>query len=293
MAKKRNKRVNDGNILFGTEAQPSEESNAATEKPKEKSFLSGFGRGERIAAIGVCFLLVVGALGAGLGEKIASVFTTRILNQKTSQSQSAQNALMPTSLNPATTTQLSKEYIYAGSRMLAIEDAGSAPPPSRVNVALASNGATASASSMTTDLQGWSFLPSSANNGDRRGINETQNGYWRDGTGSAFPDWLEIEFSGAKSINEIDVFTVQDNSTNPSEPTETMTFSSYGITNFEVQYQSGTGWTPVPGGTVSGNNNVWRKFTFEPITTTKIRVWVNNAADSRSRIVEVEAWSGA
>jgi RHS repeat-associated protein len=48
----------------------------------------------------------------------------------------------------------------------------------------------------------------------------------------------------------------------------------------------------VPGGSVTGNNKVWRQFTFSPITTNKIRVVVNAGADNAfSRVVEVEAWA--
>ncbi|HBB89633.1 MAG TPA: hypothetical protein DC047_18660 [Blastocatellia bacterium] len=43
-----------------------------------------------------------------------------------------------------------------------------------------------------------------------------------------------MDFDGSKTIDEIDVFTLQDNAGSPSEPTETMTFSQYGATAFEV-----------------------------------------------------------
>jgi RHS repeat-associated protein len=41
---------------------------------------------------------------------------------------------------------------------------------------------------------------------------------------------------------------------------------------------------------VTGNNKVWRKFTFSPITTSKIRVWINQVPDSWSRVVEIQAF---
>src|SRR6185369_2045651 len=46
---------------------------------------------------------------------------------------------------PTPTPQLSKEYIYSGQRLLAVEDANAIP--CRFNVAFASNGGVASASS--------------------------------------------------------------------------------------------------------------------------------------------------
>ena len=150
----------------------------------------------------------------------------------------------------------------------------------RLNVAAAVNGGTATASS---SYGGYS--PSTAIDGDRKGLS-----WWTDGSGATWPDWLEVDFNGAKTINEIDVFTLQDNYGSPVDPTTTLTFSLYGLTDFTLQYWNGTTWQTVPGGVVSGNTLVWRQVTFAPLTTTKIRVWVTNALNSWSRITEVEAW---
>jgi hypothetical protein len=158
-----------------------------------------------------------------------------------------------------------------------------------VNVALAANGGTATASSTASG----GYAPSGAINGDRQGLNWGAGGGWNDATPSTFPDWLEVDFNGTKTINEIDVFSVQDNYQAPTEPTPTMTFSQYGLTDFQVQYWTGTQWVTVPGGTVSGNSLVWRQFSFAAVTTTAIRVWVTNALNTWSRITEVEAWGTA
>jgi len=156
------------------------------------------------------------------------------------------------------------------------------------NVALASNGATAIASSTYSNA----FPASGAINGDRKGLLWGNGGGWNDGTSFLFPDTLEVDFSGSSSISEIDVFTIQDNYANPSDPTSTMTFASYGTRDFEVQYWTGSAWSPIPGGTVTGNNLVWRKFNFSPLTTDKIRIVVTGTADGVfSRIAELEAWS--
>ena len=132
----------------------------------------------------------------------------------------------------------------------------------RTNVALAANGATAIGA----------------------------GGGWNDGTPNSWPDWLEVDFAGAKTINEVDVFSVQDNVYAPVEPTRTMTFTRYGLTDFTVQYWNGTQWLAVPGGTVSGNTLVWRQLTFAAVTTTKIRVFITAALDTWSRVTEVEAY---
>jgi PKD repeat protein len=162
-----------------------------------------------------------------------------------------------------------------------------APVSSATNVALASNGGTASASSSYSS----GFSPATTINGDRKGFNLGSTGGWHDATPSAFPDWLQVTFNAAYSIAEIDVFTVQDSYTSPADPTPGMTFSKYGITAFQVQYWNGSAWTDVPGGNVTGNNLVWRKFTFTPITTNSIRVLANAASDPYSRITEIEAWA--
>jgi len=73
-----------------------------------------------------------------------------------------------------------------------------------------------------------------------------------------------------------------------------MTFTLYGITSFEVQYWDGANWVTIPGGNIVGNNNVWRKIVFTPVTTTKIRVLVNDSVDHAfSRITEVEAYTSS
>ncbi|MDY0747258.1 PKD domain-containing protein [Paucibacter sp. R3-3] len=156
-----------------------------------------------------------------------------------------------------------------------------------INVAASANGGVATASSVFDS----NYPASAVNNGDRRGLNWGAGGAWADGTAGVYPDWVQIDFNGAQTISEIDVFTLQDNSSSPSVPTLAMTFSNYGITDFSVQYWNGAAWVAVPGGNVTGNNKVWRQFSFAPITTQRIRVQVNNSAYYLSRIAEVEAWT--
>jgi hypothetical protein len=165
--------------------------------------------------------------------------------------------------------------------------------PARINYALASNGGVASASSTTPDTQspGYEFHTTAANDGDRAGHSYPHNAFWRDDTSDAYPDWLQIDFSGSKTIDEIDLFSVQDGiEGNVTEPTETQTFSLYGLTAFDIQYWNGSGWATVPNGSVTGNNKVWKKLTFPELSTTKIRVMVNGALYGRSRMVELEAY---
>ena len=176
-----------------------------------------------------------------------------------------------------------KEYGYRNGQLLITAEAPAAPP---VNVASAANGATVTASSSYSG-----FAASGAINGDRKGLFVWQNGFWSTAV-AGFPAWLEVQFNGSRTITEIDVVTAQDNYNAPIEPSESTTFSQYGLTGYQVQYWTGSAWTTVPGGTVSGNNKVWRKFTFAAITTAKIRVLSSASPDSYSRLMEVEAWTG-
>ena len=172
-----------------------------------------------------------------------------------------------------------KEYGYRDGQLL-ITATG------RFNVALAANGAVATASSAHTCC---GFSTTGAINGNNRGPWGNGEG-WNDATPNSVPDWIQVDFAGSKTIDEIDVFSLHDNYTQENTPTETQTFTLYGLLSFDVQYWNGSSWTTIPGGSVSGNNKVWRKFTFSPITTSKIRVWINQVPDSWSRVVEIQAF---
>jgi RHS repeat-associated protein len=103
-------------------------------------------------------------------------------------------------------------------------------------------------------------------------------------------DWIQVDFAGSKTIDEISVFSLHDNYTVENTPTETQTFTLYGLLNFNVEYWNGSSWVTVPGGSVTANNKVWRKFTFSPITTSKIRVYITAVPDAWSRVVEIQAF---
>jgi hypothetical protein len=121
-------------------------------------------------------------------------------------------------------------------------------------------------------------------------MNWSNGGIWNDNSRTIYPDFLQIDLAGTKTIDEIDVFTVQDNYPNPSEPTQADTFTLYGVTAFDVQYWNGSTWVTVPGGSVAANNKVWTRFTFPAVSTSKIRLQINAALGNYSRLVEVEAW---
>jgi hypothetical protein len=166
------------------------------------------------------------------------------------------------------------------------------------NYAGASHKAKASASSAAAG-----YDPKGAIDGDRKGLNFGKDGYWNS-KDATFPQWLEVDFSGTRTITEIDVFTIQDNYASPAEPTPTMEFTAYGLTDFGVEFwsewtgvplpggASGGFWVPISAASRSGNKLVWNQFDFSkaPITTSRIRVRCLGSSDKQSRIAEVEAW---
>ena len=170
------------------------------------------------------------------------------------------------------------------SRVVEIE-AWEAPPSN--NVALASNGGQAFASSALSSA----FPASAIVNGDNIGSGwAAGTGGWHDATGNTFPDYLEIHFNGEKRINEVDLFTLQDNFNEPVEPTADLTFSQYGVTAFRVSYWNSATSQWVTLDEVHNNNLVWRKLEFAAVTTTKLSIAILNGATNHSRVVEIEAW---
>ncbi len=164
------------------------------------------------------------------------------------------------------------------------------PPICPTNVAAGSYGATASASSEISP----NYPASGAIDGNRTGAGWGTGVGWNDATAGVYPDHLIINFGVAQQISEIDVYSLQDNYASPVDPSDSMTFNYYGLTNFQVQVPDGLGgWTTVPGGNITGNNLVKRKVIFgSPVTTSQIRILVNASADGvYSRVVEVEAYS--
>ena len=129
------------------------------------------------------------------------------------------------------------------------------------------------------------------NNGDRAGLNWGNGGGWNDATDGVFPDWVQINFSGPKTIDHVIVYTMQDNYASPVDPPDTLTFSLYGITDFQVQGWNGSAWVTL--GSVTGNNLVKRQVNFAATTTDRIRVNVTGApgellAHHRDRGLDVE-----
>jgi hypothetical protein len=112
---------------------------------QQNRFWSGWSTGERIGVVAVCLFLSLAAFGAGL-KYLEESARQQKFNAKNSSNK--ENASLLNSINPfvepplpTATPQLSKEYIYAGSRMLAVEDKNaSALPPADLAVWRPSSG---------------------------------------------------------------------------------------------------------------------------------------------------------
>ena len=158
------------------------------------------------------------------------------------------------------------------------------PATSSSAIALASVGAVTSASSTYSSA----YPVAAVNDNQRTSINWGNGGGWNDATANMQPDWVQINFNGTKTIDRMVVYTIQDNYTNPIEPTDTLTFSTYGVTGFTVQGWDGSAWVTIA--TVSGNNLVKRTVSFAAFITDQIRVNVTSELAGYSRITEIEAW---
>ncbi len=164
-------------------------------------------------------------------------------------------------------------------------------PLLRTNYALASNlGKVVSSTTLAP------YAETYVNDGDRTGAGDK---VWLDSTLGSFPDYIEIDLDGKKTIDEIDVITRQDDLKTPGEPSLSQVFTLYGITAYDVLYWDGGAWVTVPDGHVgrgkfapSPNDKVWRQLKLAtPVVTDKIRIQINGGKDNTySRVVEVEAW---
>ncbi|MFN6965220.1 MAG: PA14 domain-containing protein [Pyrinomonadaceae bacterium] len=166
-------------------------------------------------------------------------------------------------------------------------------PEHQINYALASIGATASGSSsdpLYPAAAAINGIPHTNNQWGDAAAYETGNGWKSVGTPTAgSPEWLEVDFGLVREISQVDVITQKDDYTSTTAPErDATTFTLYGITDYKIQYWNGSSWTDVV--SVTGNNKVWRRHTFVPVSTQKVRVLVTGSATVNAQIIELEAW---
>jgi hypothetical protein len=152
------------------------------------------------------------------------------------------------------TAQYSGDAIYNPATSLPVSqvvESPPAPPPNSSNVALASAG-------------------------------------WTDGTPSDFPDGVQIDFAGMQTIDRVVVYTLQDNAASPEEPGDTLAFTQYGVTDFDIEAWDGSAGVTLA--TASGNARVKRTVDFAAFTTDRIRINVTHSVDGYVHLTEIEAW---
>ena len=133
------------------------------------------------------------------------------------------------------------------------------------------------------------YAAAAAIDGDRTGVNWGAGGGWNDATRSVFPDWLEVNFGGQKSVSIVRVVTLQNDYGSALDPTATTAATVYGLRDFDVEFWDGSGWRLVPGGQVRSNDLALRTLIFPEVTTDRVRVVVRAAREHFSRVVELEA----
>lgn len=162
------------------------------------------------------------------------------------------------------------------------------------NVALMSFGSWVEASSAWPSPDNTlKFQPNHAIDGKRTG-----DSFWNDGTQGEYPDSLEVHFRKRQTIDTVNVFSVADDydAPQPAEPTEETVFTQHGCVDFYLEYLTDEGqWELIPGSQVTGNDKVWKKITFDPLTTTAVRIVITKSASQLgfSYISELEVWSCA
>jgi hypothetical protein len=221
-------------------------------------------------------------------------FSTNLSGQRPKQKDNATSTIAPLTTTKDTNLVASKNTPLATRAVFVAPQISSG-----TNVAASSNGAVATASSVHVS---GNYPVAAVNNGDRKAMNWGSGGGWNDNThGDYSSDIVQVNFSSFNFVSQINVFTLRNNfQDNMTPPTLTETFNTCenggnGITEFEVQFWTGSMWVTIPGGLVRDNNKVWRQFTFPEVWASAVRVQVHGAVRftsglNYSRIVEIEAF---
>jgi len=97
--------------------------------------------------------------------------------------------------------------------------------PASTNVALAANGGVASASSTFSAK----YPLGGVIDGDRAGALWGNGGGWADATIDNFPDWLQVNFNGVKTLDSVVVYSLSDTYASGVAPSDTLTSSQYAL----------------------------------------------------------------
>lgn len=154
------------------------------------------------------------------------------------------------------------------------------------NVASVDNGATITASSQYSDM----FPATSLIDGRTTSEDWGSGGGWSDNTPGVFPDWVEISFSGSKTVDSMNIYTVN---------REDLKADTYGVRDLSFEYwdDATASWkslksaeNPTEDLVVEDNTQGMISLSFKSVTTSKIRININetNGDNDYSRLTEIE-----
>lgn len=155
------------------------------------------------------------------------------------------------------------------------------------NLALATNGGVASASSELTS-GGRTYHVYYANDGELTGLGDLHH-YWNSDPFGVLPQTFVIDFSANAIISEVVLYSLQDTYLSPHQPEEGEIFTLFGIVDYTIDYFNGSWHTAQ---TITGNNLlIARTILNSQFTGTKVRITINAVADAAfARIVELQAF---
>lgn len=154
------------------------------------------------------------------------------------------------------------------------------------NVASADNGATITTSSQYSEMYPATSLIDGRTTSDDWG----NGGGWMDNTAGAYPDWVEISFNGRKTIDSLNIYTLN---------RDDMKADTYGVRDLSFEYwdEATSSWKPLKSAAdpskdlvVEGNTKGVINLDFQAVTTTKVRININSSNEDNdySRLTEIE-----
>ncbi|MBN8886231.1 MAG: IPT/TIG domain-containing protein, partial [Rudaea sp.] len=112
-------------------------------------------------------------------------------------------------------------------------------------------------------------------------------GGWMSAGEGAFPTTVELAFEKPQVLDAVTLWTLQDDYEQGGEPTDSTTFTKWGLTAFDVQVWR-NGWVTVA--QITDNNLVKRTVTFAPTAAMRLRIVAKAGLAGAARIVELQAW---
>ena len=160
----------------------------------------------------------------------------------------------------------------------------------RENVAAATAGATVSA---TTQLNPVDYPVLALIDGDRRMTPPNQTP-WVSSRDLVNPQYIEVKFVSARTIEWLYLIGGYRNSAEFAEPSSISTELSTTLTGFTIQYWTGTSWTAVSELSRVDGTNAWRRISFTPVTTDRVRLVLPTLAVGQQFVAsELEVWTVA